>query len=257
MHSRTFLRIEGDLVSLVSEVIDREVALPDLLAELTTTQVQLSPRLPTGCRFWVRPGTTDRQVFVAEQAPMRRTIEYHASRRHDSEPTSYRIALPYVVFVVSTYGEQLEGLSTYFRTAPLRSLDDGLSCSTLPNTNDDGIVCLGSVRVGGATVGERVDALIGAFWASRFNQDLRRHPLPFSGGFRSWASRSRRDPLAALALTYDPYWRTLRQVVAQMAGVAATDLPAVAPIPEEETEIDVRTPEPPLIEGGDGDAIAS
>ena len=126
MQSRTYLRIEGDLVSLVSEVIDREVALPDLLAELTTTQVQLSPRLPTGCRFWFRAGTTDRQVFVAEQAPMRRTIEYHASRRHDSEPTSYRIALPYVVFVVSTYGEQIEGLATYFRTAPLRSLDDQL-----------------------------------------------------------------------------------------------------------------------------------
>ena len=54
MQSRTYLRIEGDLVSLISEVIDREVALPDLLTELTTTQVQLSPRLPTGCRFWFR-----------------------------------------------------------------------------------------------------------------------------------------------------------------------------------------------------------
>ena len=30
MQSRTYLRIEGDLVSLISEVIDREVALPDL-----------------------------------------------------------------------------------------------------------------------------------------------------------------------------------------------------------------------------------
>ncbi len=257
MQSRAYLRIEGDLVSLVSEVVDREVALPDLLAELTTTQVQLSPRLPTGCRFWVRAGTTDRAVFVAEQAPMRRTIEYHASRRHDSEPTSYRIALPYVVFVVSTTGEQIEGLATYFRTAPLRSLDDQLSCSTLPNTNDDGIVCLGSVRISGATVGERVDALIGAFWASRFNQDLRRHPLPFSGGFRSWASRSRRDPLAALSLEYDPYWRTLRQVVARMAGLAPTDLPVVAPIPEEGSETDVRTPEPPTMEGDDADALAS
>ena len=32
MQARTYLRIEGDLVSLISEVIDREVALPDLLA---------------------------------------------------------------------------------------------------------------------------------------------------------------------------------------------------------------------------------
>jgi hypothetical protein len=257
MQSRTYLRIEGDLVSLVSEIVDREVALPDLLAELTTTQVQLSPRLPTGCRFWVRSGANDRQVFVVEQAPMRRTIEYQASRRYGSEPVIHRLALPYVVFVVSTTGEQIEGLATYFRTASLRSLDDQLWHSCLPNTTDEGLVCLGSVRVAGATVGERVDALIGAFWASRFNQDLRRHPLPFSGGFRSWASRSRRDPLAALTLAYDPYWRTLRQVASSMAGVATTDLPAVAPIPEEITEIDVRTPEPATNEGDDVDALAS
>ena len=150
MQSRTFLRIEGDLVSLVTEVIDREVTLPDLLTELTSSQVAITPRLPTGCRFWLRSGTTDRQVFVLEQAPSRRTIEYHASRRHDSEPVTYRLALPYVVFVVSTLGDQIEGLSTYFRTEPIGSLDATLFCSTLPNTSDDGIVCLGSVRVRGS-----------------------------------------------------------------------------------------------------------
>src|SRR6266542_3497690 len=241
MQSRTFLRIEGDLVSLVTEVIDREVTLPDLLAELTTAQVAMTPRLPTGCRFWIRSGTTDRSVFVVEQAPSRRTIEYHASRRRESEPTTYRLALPYVVFVVSTIGDQIEGLSTYFRTQPIASLDATLLCSTLPNTNDDGIVCLGSVRVSGA---------------SRVNQDLRRHPLPFSGGFRAWASRSRRDPLSALSLQYDPYWRTLRQVVASMAGLAMTDLPAGTPIPEEPSEAEVLTPEP-VADGGETDAIAS
>ena len=257
MQSRTFLRIEGDLVSLVSEVIDREVALPDLLAELTTTQVQVTPRLPVGCRFWIRSGAYDRQVFVVEQAPMRRTVEYQASRRQASEPVTHRLALPYVVFVVSTTGEQIEGLATYFRTTPLRSLDDPLCHSCLPNTSDEGLVCLGTVRVSGATVGERVDALIGAFWASRFNQDLRRHPLPFSGGFRSWASRSRRDPLAALSLTYDRYWRTLRQVVASMASLPANDLPAGPVIPDDAPETEVRTPEPIDIEGGEADVLAS
>ena len=258
MQSRTFLRIEGDLVSLVTEVIDRDVTLPDLLAELTSSQVAISPRLPTGCRFWLRSGTTDRQVFVLEQSPSRRTIEYHASRRHDSEPVTYRLALPYVVFVVSTIGDQIEGLSTYFRTEPIGSLDATLFCSTLPNTSDDGIVCLGSVRVSGASVGERIDALIGAFWASRFNQDLRRHPMPFSGGFRAWASRSRRDPLAALSIRYDPYWRTLRQVVAQMAAVSPTDLPAASPEPDQQAEAEVQTPEPEATDdGGEADAIAS
>ena len=258
MQSRTYLRIEGDLVNLVSEVVDREVALPDLLDELTSVQLQLSPRLPTGCRFWLRSGTTDRQVFVVEQPPARRTIEYHVNRRHGSEPTSYRLALPYVVFVVSTIGDQIEGLSTYFRTQPIASLDATLLCSTLPNTSDDGVVCLGSVRVTGTSVGERVDALIGAFWGSRFNQDLRRHPLPFSGGFRAWASRSRRDPLAALSLRYDPYWRTLRQVVAQMAALSIADLPAASPEPEQPAETEVRTPEPEATdEGGEPDELAS
>ncbi len=256
MQSRTFLRIEGDLVSLVTEVIDREVSLPDLLAQLTTNQLAATPRLPTGCRFWLR-SANDRHVFVVEQAPARRTIEYHANRRYGAEPTSYRLALPYVVFVVSTIGEHIEGLATYFRTAPIRSLDDALFCSTLPNTNDDGTVCLGSVRVAGASVGERVDALLGAFWGSRFNQDLRRHPLPFSGGFRAWASRSRRDPLAALALRYDPYWRNVRQVVAQMAGLSPAELPAAEPVEDESVETEVRTPEPESGEGGEADAVAS
>ena len=158
---------------------------------------------------------------------MRRTIEYHASRRHDSEPTSYRLALPYVVFVVSTYRradrESVDLLPDGAAALARRPAVLARPCRTRTTM---GSSVSGRSGSAGATVGERVDALIGAFWASRFNQDLRRHPLPFSGGFRSWASRSRRDPLAALSLAYDPYWRTLRQVVAQMAGLAPTDLPA-------------------------------
>ena len=89
------------------------------------------------------------------------------------------------------------------------------------------------------------------------HQDLRRHPLPFSGGFRSWASRSRRDPLAALSLTYDRYSRTLRQVVASMASVPANDLPAGPAIPDAASETEVRTPEPTAPQGGEADVLAS
>ena len=260
MQSRTYLRIEGDLVSLVSEVTDREVLLPDLLAELANTTVAITPRLPAGCRLWLRSGTTGREVLVVEQPPGRRTIAYRASGRPDADPVSYRVALPYVVFVVSAYSGQVEALSTYFRAAPVDSLDAALLCSVLPNTSDDGTVCLGSVRVSGSSVGERVDALLAAYWASRFNSDLRRHPLPFPGGLRAWAARSRHDPLAALSLPFDPYWRTLRQVVAQMAGIAPSDLPA-APAPSgAELQTEVRTPEPEPAgdaEGGEDDDLAA
>jgi hypothetical protein len=240
MQSRTFVRIEGDLVSLVSETIDREVMLPDLLAELAGSAVTISPRLPANTRYWIRGGVRDRSVFVIEQPPTRRTITYHASRRYDAEPGSFRLSLPYVVFVVATLSSSVELLTTFFRTAPISSLDAPLLVSTLPNTGDDGVVCMGSVRVNGASVGERVDALVAAYWASTFNQDLRRHPLPFPGGFRAWAVRSKHDPLAALSLPFDPYWRNLRHVVSSMSGIPAADLPVE---PSALSELEIRTPE--------------
>jgi hypothetical protein len=58
-------------------------------------------------------------------------------------------------------------------------------------------------------------------------------------------------------MAYDPYWRTLRQVVASMAGLAPTDLPVTAPDPSTSIEAEVRTPEPAPEEGGDADALAS
>ena len=259
MHSRKFLRIEGDLATLVTEVTEREVALDDLLSRLAEQRSAISGMLPAGCRFWVR-SPEGREVFVVEQLPMRRQIEYHASNRYGSEPVIHRIALPYVVFVVSTAGGRIESLSHFFRTSALRSLDDSLDHSCLPNTSDDGIVCLGSVHVGGETLVERIDGLIGAFWGSRFNADIRRHPLPFGGGFRAWASRSKRDPMAGLSASYDRYWRNLRQVVASAAGMSPDDLLGVRPSNGEQPQATVETPAPseaPAPEGGGAHAAAA
>jgi len=101
--------------SLITEVIDREVTLPDLLAELTTAQVAMTlgcDRLPL-----LDPLGDDRPIGSRRRAaPVAADDRVHASRRRASEPTTYRLAVPYVIFVVSTIGEQIEGLSTYFRT---------------------------------------------------------------------------------------------------------------------------------------------
>ena len=256
MHSRKYLRIEGDLATLVTEVTEREVALDDLLSRLAEQRSACSGLLPAGCRFWVR-SPEGREVFVVEQLPMRRQIEYHASRRYGSEPVEYRLSFPYVVFVVSSVADRIESVMNFFRTSPLRSLDDPLEHSCLPNTSDDGLVCLGSVHVAGDSAPERIEALIGAFWGSRFNADIRRHPLPFSGGFRAWASRSRRDPMAGLSAHYDRYWRSLRQVLAAAAGMAPEDLPGAIP---SEQQVSVETPLPeqvPPSPGGDSHAAAA
>lgn len=175
MQSRTIVRIEGDLVSLVTEMVEREVLLSDFEAELSRSRLAASPRLPAGTRFWFHAGTTDRSVIVVEQEPGYRTIEYLANR-YDSEPVTYRLALPYVVFVVSVVADQIMSLSCYFRTEPLRSLDDPLLAATMPNTDAYGIVCLGTVRVTGASLAERIDSLIAAFWG--------RGSTPKSGAIR-------------------------------------------------------------------------
>jgi hypothetical protein len=114
--------------------------------------------------------------------------------------------------------------------------------------------------VGGDSLAELIDGLITAFWSSRFNADIRRHPLPFSGGFRAWASRSRRDPMAGLSAQYDRYWRNLRQVVAAAAGMSPEDLPGARPSNGQQPQAAVETPAPsqvPSPEGGGADAAAA
>ena len=255
MQSRTIVRIEGDLVSLVTEMVEREVLLSDFQSELSRSRLAVSPRLPAGTRFWLHAGSADRSVIVVEQEPGYRTIEYLANR-YESEPVTYRLALPYVVFVVSLMADQIMSLSCFFRTAPLRSLDDQLLAATMPNTDVSGVVCLGTVRVSGASLGERIEGLIAAFWGSRFNADIRRHPLPFSGGLRAWAARSRRDRLVALSFGFDPLGQSLRQVIAWSGGIALDDLPAPAGEAGAE-EVEVRTPDPEPDEGGDVDDDAA
>lgn len=63
MHSRKYLRIEGDLATLVTEVTEREVALDDLLYRLAEQRSAISGMLPAGCRFWVR-SPEDRKSVV-------------------------------------------------------------------------------------------------------------------------------------------------------------------------------------------------
>ena len=105
MQLRTYLRIEGELVSHVTEKVEREVELSALLDEVVRNQPISTGRLPANTRFLVRLG--EREAYVLEQPPMRRVIEFHATQRAGSEPATYRLALPYVVFVVGVEAGQI------------------------------------------------------------------------------------------------------------------------------------------------------
>ncbi len=92
---------------------------------------------------------------------------------------------------------------------------------------------------------------------SRFNAEVRRHPLPFSGGFRRWASMSRRDPTAGLSVSYDRYPWSLRRVVAHAAHLAPEQLGGQPADAVAQATVDTPRPEAPAPEGGPSDAVAA
>ena len=258
MQSRTFLRIEGDLVSLVTEVTDREVTLPDLLTELTSSQLAITPRLPTGCRFWLRSGTTARCVFVVEQPPGRRTIEYHHGTRSDAEPVTYRLALPYVVFVVSTYGDQIESMATYFRTEPIGSLDDhavlldpAQHVRRRPRLSRIGQGHGRQRRRTGGRPDRRV--LVQPLQLRPPAPPADRSPVASGPGRRVRGGIRSRPCPSATTRTGAPCARWSRRWPGSRSRTCRARRPTR--LPQAETE--VRTPDPAFEAGGDADALAS
>jgi hypothetical protein len=69
---RTYVRIEGELVSHVTEKVDREVELSALLDEVVRNQPISTGRLPANTRFLVRLGERElRARGVGRQFPRR------------------------------------------------------------------------------------------------------------------------------------------------------------------------------------------
>lgn len=129
--------------------------------------------LPVNCRFVYQEGGAS--VYVIEQAPYIRTITYLE--------TQYRIALPYVVFLATTYKDQFLWLQVLFRTAPLQNEADILMCPGLPNIgNDSYVACFPQPRAANANPAALVEEAIQNYWGSNFNRDL-------SGFFNAAASQ--------------------------------------------------------------------
>ncbi|OGG52466.1 hypothetical protein A3H16_04100 [Candidatus Kaiserbacteria bacterium RIFCSPLOWO2_12_FULL_53_8] len=170
MGNRQYLRIEGDAVHLVTERVERTVRLPELLAEAGRQAGFTSPVLPTGCRMFYASG--ERTAFVIEQPPQVRQLTW---RNMDNEGREqWKLAFPYIIFVVACVRDAVDSgiCRIFYRNAPLGSGDDKLQRPNLCNTNSNGSICTGSMRVTGATMAAKADSFVSAFWQSNFNSDL-------------------------------------------------------------------------------------
>ncbi|MBI4020859.1 MAG: hypothetical protein HY369_01315 [Candidatus Aenigmarchaeota archaeon] len=170
--------------------------------------------LPEGTRFFA--GTASRCVVVVEEAPRVRTLHCN------DEP--FTVSLPYVVFIIEITAGEIENVRLFFLKEPLRSADQALFSTGLPNVDSaGGRVCMGNaLRSQDPTtpLATRVTAAITAFWSASFVASGREF-TPINGTsltFDTWSQRSAKDPLFGLKVDWRPSGTTVRKVVGTGAG---------------------------------------
>lgn len=204
MSNRQFLRVEGDAVHVVTERIERTVRLTDLLAESAREIGVSTPILPTGCRMFRQQGS--RATFVVEQAPQVRQLNW----RNMDSGESWKLAFPYVVFVVVFSGDAVDTGScrVFYRTAPLNG-DDLMLRTNLCNVYTNGQICTGNMRVAGNSLAQKAEGFVGGFWRSQFNSDLSdqswspaAHKFPQVKSLTTWQEESTKNPLFPLGISW-------------------------------------------------------
>jgi hypothetical protein len=202
---KKFFRVEGDAVHLVTERIERTVRLSDLMGEVVRESGVTTPILPLGCRFYSSRG--ERSIFVIEQSLTTRTIKWVNMGRDNGK---WKLAFPFVIFVITTNGEVISNQRVFFRTTPLGSVDDVLLSTNLGNTHLNGTMCTGSMRVVGSTPSQKAEGFVAEFWRSAWNTDINeswsahQHIQEVSSLAR-WEEESVKNPFFPLSVKWRDY----------------------------------------------------
>ncbi len=219
--SHDYIRIEGDSVKMVIESVGRVLKLEDFLNGIAQQGGIATPILPTGCKYFRK--INNRSILVIEEPPKTRQLVW-TGMNEDEKKISWRLAFPYVVFVLEFSDLNLTtNYRIFYRVAPLVALDDKLFHTNLCNVYLDDRICHGGIRIVGDTIIGKSEGFIKAFWQSTFNIDLDDHFLHDSTHNKSiisleaWQASSKEDPFFMLGLK----WRdacTLEQIIAKVAS---------------------------------------
>ena len=207
---KKYFRIEGEAVHLVTERIERTVTLSDLMGEVAKEGGITTPILPLGCRFFAAKGAN--ATFVIEQAPCTRPVTWLNMGRDNGK---WKLAFPFVVFVITTQsGNGIAGSRVFYRTAPLGSVDNLLLSTNLGNTNLNGQMCTGSMRIAGTTPAQKVESFVAEFWHSAWNTDINesfnahQHIQEVSSLAR-WEEKSAKNPFFPLSIKWREYGKLI------------------------------------------------
>ena len=72
-----------------------------------------------------------------EHPPQCRTLKVSGGKKGDDGYRAYRLALPYVLYLLTFYRDGFEEMKMFFRVSPLASLDDPLYHTCLPNVRGE------------------------------------------------------------------------------------------------------------------------
>jgi len=180
------------------------------------------PLLPPGSRWLCR--RKDLLCLVVEDPPQCRTLRVSRGKQGEDEYHAYRLAFPYVIYVLNFYREGFEEMKMFFRNSSLSSLRDTLYHTNLPNVRGEPghygsqRVCLRyrPEMLEGVPLAQAVPALLQFFWSTGFNQDIANSAFeraqsldPRFASLKAWEAASREHPLFPLEVDWEPAGRDL------------------------------------------------
>jgi hypothetical protein len=180
------------------------------------------PILPPGTRWLCR--RKDLLNLVVEHPPQCRTLRVSRGKKGADDYESFRLAFPYIIYVLTFYRNDFEEMKIFFRNHTLSSLDDTLYHTNLPNVRGEPghygsqRVCLRyrPEMLEGVPLVKAAPALIEFFWSTGFNQDISNSAFERAqildlrfAGFAAWEAASRENPLFPLEVDWEPAGRDL------------------------------------------------
>jgi|GEM_PF-4177828 len=122
----------------------------------------------------------------------------------------FSLAFPYVIFVVILSGRGIGNIHGFYRTEPLRTLDDPLFTMGITNYRaSDGLVCMGDTAPKEyRSWAQGVERILAHFWQARFNEhwpeqyNHYRSIIPEMRTIWDWEYWSHRNPLWPLSASW-------------------------------------------------------
>lgn len=200
----------------------RRAKLDSLLRYVAKVMPPPLPVLPAGTRWLCR--RKDLMLLVVEHPPQSRSLQVSGGKKGEQDYHAYRLAFPYIIYLLTFYRGDFEEMKMFYRTSPLISLEDTLYHTNLPNVRGEPghygsqRVCLRyrPEMLEGVPLCEAVPALIEFFWSTGFNQDIAGSAFERAltrdrriGSFLSWEVATQEDPLFPLKVDWEPAERTL------------------------------------------------